>query len=149
LIATRLQYPLFLFKGIFYRPETVGEGNHRFFTSDNFRNADPSLTERISKDLNTAAIKNAGRSFPEGRLHKKARTNTVRENSAMAVEEVPSRAEGIPSLDAMTAQTSRGPDMVGSTHGRAAPNASVADTVQLKQFPLEKSVVASFVDLLK
>jgi hypothetical protein len=80
-----------------HRPETVGEGNHRFFMSDSFRNADPSLAERISKDLNAAAIQFAGRSFPEGRHQKRARTNTSCGNSAMAVEEVPSRAEMIPS----------------------------------------------------
>jgi hypothetical protein len=132
-----------------HRPETVGEGNHRFFMSDSFRNADPSLAERISKDLNAAAIQFAGRSFPEGRHQKRARTNTSCGNSAMAVEEVPSRAEMIPSGPASSsAQTFRG--ITGaSIPGHAVCHVSVADTVQPKQFPLEKSVVASFVDLLQ
>ena len=143
-----LEHSLFLFKGVLFRPETVGEGNHRFFMSNNLRNADPSFAERISKDLNTAAIQIAGRSFPEGRPHKTSRAHTIRENSAMA----PSTAGRIPSPDTTIrlTQTSRCLDVIGtSIPSCAARDTSVAGIVQPKQFPLEKNMVASFVDLLK
>jgi hypothetical protein len=46
------------------RPESIGEGNHPLFVSDEFKNADPDLVARINKvtrELNDIALELAHR----------------------------------------------------------------------------------------
>jgi hypothetical protein len=62
----------------FCRPESIGEGNHRLFVSDEFKNADPDLVARINKvtrELNDIALELAHRAGWEVQGRKKRRTD--------------------------------------------------------------------------
>jgi cell division septation protein DedD len=60
------------------RPESIGEGNHRLYISDDFKNADPDLVARINKaaqELNEIALELAHRGGWEVQGRKKRRTD--------------------------------------------------------------------------
>jgi CCR4-NOT transcriptional regulation complex NOT5 subunit len=60
------------------RPESIGEGNHRLYISDDFKNADPDLVARINKatqELNEIALELAHRAGWEVQDRKKRRTD--------------------------------------------------------------------------
>jgi hypothetical protein len=70
------------------RPESIGEGNHRLYVSDEFKNADPDLVARINKvtqELNEIALELAHRAGWEVQGRKKRRTDGS--NKSVEVQE--------------------------------------------------------------
>jgi hypothetical protein len=75
------------------RPESIGEGNHRLYVSDEFKNADPDLVARINKvaqELNDIALELARRAGWEIQGHKKRRTDGSNGSAAAQEQERPS-----------------------------------------------------------
>jgi hypothetical protein len=133
------------------RPENVGGGKHRLFISDNFRNSDPTLVQRISEIIDSAAIEIACRSYPEERPRKKAHIYVDRECSEEEV--VLPRLESSQHTSAATSpnEEPRDPGTISDTRifSRAASSACIPSIVDPIQLPLERNTIVSFVNLLK
>jgi len=68
------------------RPESVGDGRHRLFTSENLQSADSALAQRISAatdEIKAAVIEVAHLSRPDVRCRKKPRSDANSEQSGI------------------------------------------------------------------
>ena len=123
----------------FVRPESIQDGKHRFFMSDQFNNHQPGISHRIRKDLNAAAIQIASEICPDVRPAKRKQVDhaspSPQEDGAQA--NAHSRASDIPSITSARLSTQDTPDSKFNS-----------EPLQLPHFPLDDNVIYAFSDLL-